>query len=67
MDFKAKPKEKVASGECLVLLSLKMLIIYDITQACLMEGNDKQYFSGSIFFPGLLCDPTYMCHVSVVW
>ena len=39
MDFKAKPKEKVASGECLVLFSQKMLIIYDITQACLMEGK----------------------------
>lgn len=41
MDFKAKPKDKAASEECLDLHSLKMLTIYDMNSGSL-DGRKKK-------------------------
>lgn len=41
MDFKAKPKDKGASEECLDLHSLKMLTIYDMNSGSL-DGRKKK-------------------------
>lgn len=42
MDFKAKPKDKGANEECLVLHSLKMLPIYDMNSGVL-DGRKKMF------------------------
>lgn len=46
MDFKAKPKDKGANEECLVLPSLKILLIYNMNSGAL-DGRKKGFNSQS--------------------